>query len=218
MTPQPADASADPRFWDRIAPKYSRQAVEDPAAFERKIAFTKEHLGPGRVVLDVGCGTGSLALRLAETGADIHGLDVSAAMIRIANEKKAAQGADNVTFHVGAFDDSFDAFEPESLDVLCAYSLLHLSSDREAMLARILRLLKPGGVFISSTTCLGESRVPFGLIIGVMQLFGKAPHVSRFSKSILTDDIRRAGFEDVREIDVGAKPLIAFMCARRPRS
>jgi ubiquinone/menaquinone biosynthesis C-methylase UbiE len=217
VTAEPADASANPRFWDGIAEKYSRQPVEDPAAFDRKIAFTKEHLGPGRVLLDVGCGTGSLALRLADTGADVHGLDVSSEMIRIANDKKAAQGADNVTFHVGAFDDAFEAIEPASLDVLCAYSLLHLAGDRPAMLARAHRLLKPGGAFISSTLCLRESWVPFGLIIGAMRLVGKAPHVATFTKKTLAEEIRQAGFENVREVDVGAKPTVAFMAAEKPR-
>jgi len=217
VTPKPSDASANPRFWDGIAEKYSRQPVEGPAAFDRKIAFTKEYIGPGRVLLDVGCGTGSLALRLADTGADIHGLDVSPEMIRIANGKKDAQGADNVTFHVGAFDDAFTTFEPGSLDVLCAYSLLHLARDRAAMLARVHRLLKPGGTFISSTLCLRESWVPFGIIIGAMRLVGKAPHVGTFTKKTLTEEIGRAGFENVREVNVGAKPTVAFMAAEKPR-
>ena len=71
---KPAD---DARFWDSIAEKYAAQPVEDQAAFDRKIAITKEHMEPTDVVLDIGCGTGSLALILAPHAAHVHGLDLS---------------------------------------------------------------------------------------------------------------------------------------------
>lgn len=215
MSTKTADRFANPSFWDGIAEKYSRRPVDDPAAFDRKTAFTKALIGPGRVLLDVGCGTGSLALRLADSGAEIHALDASAEMIRIARSKKDDQGADNVTFHRGAFDASFERFLPESLDVVCAYSLLHLAGDRSGMLAHAHRLLKPGGRFISSTLCLGESWAPYGLLLGVMRRLGKAPHVSIFTKETLLADIRQAGFENVHEVDVGAISTVAFISAEK---
>ena len=133
--------TADTAFWNKLAEKYSRQPVENPGAFERKIAITKSRMTPQDVVLDIGCGTGSLALRLAPSGAHIHGLDLSSEMIRIANGKTAAQKVDNVTFHTGPFDESLTTFEAESLDGICAYSLLHLVVDRPVALDRICRLL-----------------------------------------------------------------------------
>jgi arsenite methyltransferase len=111
-------------FWDSAAEKYARKPVGDPAAFERKIATTKSLIRPRDVVLDVGCGTGSLAMRLSPSCAHVHGLDVSSEMIRIARCKTKAAEVTNVTFHVGPFDDSFTVFEDESLRGICAYSLL----------------------------------------------------------------------------------------------
>jgi ubiquinone/menaquinone biosynthesis C-methylase UbiE len=200
----------DAAFWDGIAEKYAKQAVANPDAFEAKIAITKSRMKPTDVVLDIGCGTGSLALRLAGSAAQVHGLDISSEMIRIANGKAQAQKVDNVTFHTGPFDDTFRAFEPESLDGICAYSLLHLVDDRSAALEQIFRLLKPGGFFISSTVCLGESWVPYGPLIGVMRLVGKAPMVKIFDKRTLEDEIRESGFVDLSQPDVGAKGDIAF--------
>jgi len=98
---------------------------------------------------------------------------------------------------------------------VACYSLLHLAGDRSGMLAHAHRLLKPGGRFISSTLCLGESWAPYGLLLGVMRRLGKAPHVSIFTKETLLADIRQAGFENVHEVDVGAISTVAFISAEK---
>ena len=208
--------SASPAFWNNIAEEYSRKPVDLPEAFERKIAITKSRMSPRDVVLDIGCGTGSLALRLAPSAAQVHGLDISKEMIRIANTKARDQGVDNVTFHVGAFDESFTEFAPGSLDCVCAYSLLHLVEDRADALTRIHRLLKPGGFFVSSTVCLGESWVPYRPLLTVMRWMGKAPMVKILSKRTLLDEIHSAGFVDVQQPEVGANPRTAFVVATKP--
>jgi hypothetical protein len=95
---------------------------------------------------------------------------------------------------------------------------LHLVRDRPATLARIARLLKPGGVFVSSTTCLGGSWIPYRPILWVMGALGKAPPVAIFSKRELVEDIARAGFVELVQPDVGAKADIAFVVARKPRA
>jgi arsenite methyltransferase len=208
--------TSDATFWNRLAEKYSRQPVANPGAFERKIAITASRMTPEDVVLDIGCGTGSLALRLAPKAAHVHGLDLSSEMVRIARDKAAAQTVDNITFHVGAFDDDIP-FAPESLDGLCAYSLLHLLEDRTTALQRIYRLLKPGGFFVSSTVCLKETWIPYAPILRVMRWLGKAPLVKVFPKQSLVNDIRDAGFVDLAQPDVGANPTIAFVVAAKAR-
>jgi arsenite methyltransferase len=204
------------KFWDDIAERYAAKPVDDPDAFDRKIAITKAHMKPGDVVLDIGCGTGSLALRLAETGAHVHGLDVSSEMVRIARSKAAADAAENVTFHEGPFDETFTTFADESLDGICAYSIIHLVEDRPAMLERIFRLLKPGGFLVSSTLCLRESWVPMAPMITVMRWLGKAPYVGVFSRRALETDIEQAGFVDLDAPDVGAQRTVVFLVAKKP--
>jgi arsenite methyltransferase len=203
-------------FWNDLAEKYSRKPLEDPSAFERKIEVTKSRMKPDDVVLDIGCGTGSLALRLSSHAARVHGLDFSSAMIRIADEKTRSHRVDNVHFHTGPFDASFAVFADESLDGICAYSILHLFEDRADALKRIYRLLKPGGFFISSTVCLGESRAPYAPVLRIMRWLGKAPEVAILRKSTLCDDVARAGFVKLTQPDVGAKPTIMFLVAFKP--
>lgn len=209
--------ATDPRFWNDAAESYAAKPVGNPDAFDRKTAVTRALIQPGDTVLDIGCGTGSFCLRLADTGAQVHGLDLSPEMIRIAREKAEAAGAQNVHFHVGPFDGSFSAFGPQSLDAVFAYSLLHLVPDRAGALRRMFALLRPGGAFVASTTCLGESWVPYGVVIGLMQRLGKAPWVdTKLSKAALHAEMEAAGFVDLQTPEVGAESTIDFVVARKP--
>ncbi len=204
-------------FWNGIAQKYAASPVADPDAFERKIALTKNRIQPTSTVLDAGCGTGSLALRLAATGAQIHGLDYSSEMVEIAREKARAASVTNVRFHEGPFDASLNSFAPGSLDVVCLYSVLHLLKDRLAALRLAHTLLTPGGSLITSTVCLRSSWLPLGAITTVMRWFGKAPHVANISRKTLVNDIHAAGFTSVEVVDVGAtSKLVAFVVANKP--
>lgn len=208
-------ATADARFWNDLAETYAAKPVDNPEAFDRKTEVTRALVQPGHAVLDVGCGTGSFCLRLAPTGAAVHGLDLSDEMIRIARTK--AEGTDNVHFHVGPFDETFDAFGPGSLDGLFAYSLLHLVPDRTAALRRAFELLRPGGYFVASTVCLGESWIPYAPMLLAMRLFGKAPWVATgLSKATLHREVKAAGFTDLQTPDVGAAPRTDFFVARKP--
>lgn len=208
--------TADPAFWNRLAESYAKQPVADPAAFERKIAVMVARIAATDTVLDVGCGTGSLALRLAPFAAQVHGLDLSSEMIRIARAKALAEGTPNVTFHIGAFDDEFKGIEDGSVAVLSACSFLHLVEDRNGALARMFRLLRPGGTLVTSTACLGESWVPYAPLLTVMRWLGKAPPAWVISKATLASEIQQAGFVDLETPDVGAKVEVGFMVARRP--
>ena len=64
------------------------------------------------------------------------------------------RGIDNITFRQAGVED-FEAPDG-SYDMVLALNLLHLLPDRTAALAKIHRLLKPGGIFVSSTVCLAD--------------------------------------------------------------
>lgn len=206
--------SADAPFWNRIAESYAKKPVANPGAFERKIAITRELLPEGGAVLDVGCGTGSLALRLADRAGRVGGLDASREMVRIAREKARAARAANVEFHVGTLDDALP-FPPQSFDLVCAYSVLHLVRDLPRTLAALRNLLRPGGALVTSTVCLGDSWVPFRPILGVMRRLGKAPYVAILRRDAFTGALGDAGFSDIELCDVGADSTVAFTIARR---
>ena len=78
--------SNDARFWDRSARRYAAAAVSDPRGYERTLRRTRELLEENDHVLELGCGTGSTALRLADGVASYLGTDFSPAMIAIAQK------------------------------------------------------------------------------------------------------------------------------------
>lgn len=212
MTSRNADAAA---FWNQTAEKYAASPVADVPAFERKKAITQALLPPNAKVLEIGCGTGSLALEMAPFAGHIHALDISSEMVRIADAKKSQRHITNVHFHVGPLDGPLPA-GPGELDAVWAYSILHLADDRQRMLERLFELLRPGGSLASSNVCLKESLVPYGAIIAVMRWFGQAPRVHVYDRGTILRELREVGFENVQEHDVGASNMVAFITATKP--
>ncbi|MCP5156090.1 MAG: class I SAM-dependent methyltransferase [Ectothiorhodospiraceae bacterium] len=209
------DTSA--RFWDRIADRYARRPVADEAAYRTKLAKTREYLRPDMEVLELGCGTGSTALEHAPHVAHIRAVDISSRMIAIARDKADAAGVTNVVFEVAGIDDL--EVPDGSLDVVLALSLLHLVEDAGALLARIHRMLKPGGLLVTSTPCIGDSWATAAVVRVVRAVGGRLGLVPRvievFSLDALLATMRGAGFE----IEHQWRPSpdkAAFVVARRP--
>jgi ubiquinone/menaquinone biosynthesis C-methylase UbiE len=95
--------------------------------------------------LDIGCGTGSLSLLLAEQGWRVTGVDFSPAMIKQAEAKAAAAGH-RITFSV--MDAAFPDLPPQSYDAIICRHLLWMLPEPTQVLERWLRLLRPGGRLI----------------------------------------------------------------------
>jgi ubiquinone/menaquinone biosynthesis C-methylase UbiE len=180
------------RFWDRIAKRYERKPVGDEAAYQRKLGKTREYFRPDMEVLEIGCGTGSTAIAHAPYVAHIRATDISEKMIEIARGKAAAAGVENVTFEVLATEDLGAA--SESVDAVLALSLLHLLEDREAAIARIHDTLRPGGIFVSNTVCLGDSMKWFRFVGPIGRWLGVFPLVRIFTRNELESGFRSAGF------------------------
>ena len=211
-------AWTDPRFWDGIAESYALEPLSDPDATRRKLDVVRGHLGPATRLLDVGCGTGTIAIDLAPSAGEVHALDVSPAMIDIARRKKDAAGVANVHFHVAPAD-TLSGFEDGAFQVVTAFNILHLVQEPDVLLAAMARVLAPGGVFVTSTPCLGGTWLPpYPVMLPVLRWLGKAPHVTLISPDGLTERATRAGFVDVERPDVGSKAPNDFLLARKPLS
>jgi ubiquinone/menaquinone biosynthesis C-methylase UbiE len=210
-----ARSAADAHFWDRIARKYAASPIGDMEGYERTVDRTRQRLRATDTVLELGCGTGTTALKLAPHVARMVATDLSPEMIAIAREKAAAQGCTNAEF---AFAGPEDALWPDaSFDAVLAFNLWHLVADRAAALAHVRRVLKPGGLFVSKTPCLAEMNPLIRLAVPVARLIGQAPWVAIFSASDLEREIEAAGFAVVERARHGSgrKDARIFIVARK---
>ncbi|MDX5329612.1 MAG: class I SAM-dependent methyltransferase [Caulobacteraceae bacterium] len=186
--------ASDARFWDRISRKYAQDAIADQAGYERTLARTRERLPPDSRVLELGCGTGSTALRLADAAGTYLATDLSPGMIAIAQEKLSATPVSGLAFQVATAE--AEALQPGAFDVVLGFNYLHMVRDVPATLRRICALTAPGGLFISKTPCLGDMNPLLSRVaLPLMRAVGKAPHVSVFGRDALCDLIGASGFE-----------------------
>jgi 2-polyprenyl-3-methyl-5-hydroxy-6-metoxy-1,4-benzoquinol methylase len=180
------------RFWDRHAKGYAKRPVADEAAYQRKLKMTQDYLTPDMEVLEMGCGTGTTALIHAPFVKHITGIDISRNMLEIARAKAEAGNVKNVSFQQSSVDglETSDA----SYDVVMGHSILHLMENKEAVIARVHRMLKPGGVFVSSTACLGGRLPMLRAILPLGRFLGLLPLVKFFTVNELEGDLTDAGF------------------------
>lgn len=200
------------RFWDKVADRYARKPVPDEAVYRRKLAITQGYFTPEMDVLEFGCGTGSTALEHAPFVRRILATDVSGRMIEIARGKARATKIANVRFEQAAIEE-LDAPD-DSFDAVLGLSILHLLADRDAAIAKAHRLLKPGGLFVTSTVCLGDTKAWFKWVGPVGRALGLMPFVGTFTAADLERAIENQGFAiDHRWQPDGSDSL--FLVARR---
>ena len=117
----------------------------------------------GQAVLDVGTGTGVVAITARRMGAKVTGLDLTPALLMQARDNAAVAGHDDIVWHEG--DAEALPFAEASFDVVLS-QFGHMFAPRpEVAIAEMLRVLKPGGV-IAFATWPGEQLIGrlFGLI------------------------------------------------------
>jgi ubiquinone/menaquinone biosynthesis C-methylase UbiE len=203
------------KFWDRIAERYSKRPVADEVSYQTKLAKTREYFRSDMEVLEIGCGTGSTAIAHAPYVGHIMATDISPNMIKIARAKAA--GVANVDFEVSSTDEL--RVPDGTLDMVLALSVLHLLEDEKAAIAKVYRMLKPGGLFVTSTPCLRDTWKYVALIALIGPLgkrFGLMPSVVRvFTLEALIAALTGAGFD----ITYQWRPAVdkaTFIVAKKP--
>lgn len=189
---------------------YSRQKIGDEAAYRKKLAMTQSHFRPDMAVREIGCGTGGTAAIHAPFVASYEAVDFSAKMLAIARQRIADAGVTNVTLRQGALDE----LEAQGdFDAVLTLSLIHLLKDPDAGIDHVAAMLKPGGLFVSSTECLG-GRHGWLKFMGPLRALGLFPILSRFTRDALETSIRTAGFEILESWKPNTSATI-FIIARK---
>ena len=228
------------RFHDEVEADVYDQRMGlryDDEATGRMIAELEEVLGerlPGGTVVDVGSGTGHVAVKLARTGrfSRVVATDISPRMLDCARRNAAEAGCAIETVETDMVRLPFD---DASVDLVVGCAILHHLPDPVAFLPEVRRVLKPGApcVFIGDPTTWGVRisnlmKLPLLLVYRTYKLLtGRTPRTSwehdhidvhTFTRRDLAPMTR--GFERVRILPQGfLEPLldIAFLTTVRER-
>lgn len=179
------------KFWDSQAKSYDREEAKESKKYEHIVEQTKQYLQPHYLVLDVGCGTGRFSNELAHKVKQIEAIDFSKKMIEVAKANTLGKGISNVTYTQATITDT--RLEPKKYDVIVCFYLLHLLDNPEEAMRRAKELLKPGGVLISVTPCMGENPV-LGFLFSILGRLNLLPKISLFKQPDLVALITEAGY------------------------
>ena len=185
------------KFWNLIASKYAASPIADIAAYQKKIEEIKSYLSLEDYVLDIGCGTGTQCNDLANYVQQVIGIDISNKLLAIAEKRNVEREINNVEFvQTTVFD---ERFEPDSFNVVMAFYVLHFCEDIDGVVKRIYDLLKPGGLFILETVCLGENNIITGKLIRLAGKLGLMPLINLLSTQQIELALEQTGFSLVEK-------------------
>jgi SAM-dependent methyltransferase len=148
-------------FGETVAATYDEtdDKMFDPAAVEPAVDLLAELAGDGRA-LELGIGTGRIAIPLAARGVDVHGIDLSRAMVQ---RLRAKPGADQIDVTVGDFATT-EVPGPFRLAYLVYNTIMNLTTQaaQTACFRNVAAHLEPGGRFVIEVMLPDLQRLPPG--------------------------------------------------------
>lgn len=202
------------KFWDKKAEGYAKSPISDEASYQKKLLETQKYFTPDMRILEFGCGTGTTAVHHSKYVGHIDAIDISENMLEIGRAKAREANVNNINFTRGTLSE-FNA-KPESLDAVLGLNVIHLLPNRKEVLAEVARVLKPEGIFVTSTVCLGHSYLRFlKLIAPIGKLLGLMPDIFILTENEWVNEIKSAGFEIKTHWHHGMDNISVFVIARR---
>jgi len=137
-------------------------------------------------VLDIGCGTGNLALKFLNRGYHVRAVDISSQMIEVLRSKVDLTSLDRIEFIVSdAADIMTDTRTYGTWDVIAFSSVLHHLPDYQTVLSFCLRQLRPGGIlYVCHEPLAGSTEGKrFGLSL-VIKMLDSADNIYIYARKL----------------------------------
>ncbi len=202
------------KFWDRAAEGFTDHEDHVRLSENKDFITTLKYLNVNDTVLDYGCATGIISNAIADKVKEIHAIDISSKMIEIAIRKAKERHIENIHYAQATIFD--ERYQNESFHVIIAFRILHLLEDAPVVMRRINELLKPGGVFISVTTCMSSYRVFFSIIVSLLSKAGIVPHINWFKLAELQSVITGGELQIIEYEKMDDKVPNYCIVARKP--
>jgi SAM-dependent methyltransferase len=154
-----ANISVHTRMADRYETSEPHFRPENKKKVKKRLKALRQRT-PGGRLLDVGCGTGFIIHLAVDIFEEIHGVDITPAMV-----SKVRTELGNITLHEAKAEQL--PFPSSSFDAASAYSFIDHVLDPRAVLREVARVLKPGGVFYID---LAPNRLYWQALIGIRDL------------------------------------------------
>ncbi len=179
-------------FWNRMAERYAKSPISNENRYQQKLSATQRYLRDDMDAFEFGCGTGSTAILHAPHVNHYLATDLSPNMLEIARCKPEGHQLANLTFEQMAIEEW--PAEENKFDVILGLSILHLLNDPDAVIKKVHRMLKPNGLFVTSTACVMDSMPLFRFIAPIGSFLRLIPKLQFFTNEEIEQRINQIGF------------------------
>lgn len=201
------------KFWEKFAGNYD-SFIKNTVSKTYGIILEKitAELRTDQTMLEIGTGTGILSFALCTKVSSITASDISPEMIRIARQKQKDLGIGNIDFQI---QDCYSLKIPDgSFDVVIASNLLHLLYEPEKPVKEAGRILKPGGIFIAPTFCVGEN-LKSRIIASVAGTLSGFRIVNKWSVDGLKAFLQDNGFTIIKDEKIDCRFPLAYLVMKK---
>ena len=185
------------KFWDKLSPGYDQFIQKWWKIYASTLLNKISDDISGNIVLEVACGTGLVALKVAEKTSKVYGVDLSVPMIAEAIKKMKEMGIENVEFSV---EDAYSLYFYDNMfdTVICNNALHNMKYPKKALF-EINRVLKPKGRLIATIVGIGEAR-KYKIAMAFYHIFGgKLPTFHKLNLDESANMVSEAGFSIVKK-------------------